>query len=101
MIVAFAGSFAVVVGAAVLLGLSWGVFMAVDQALINQVLPKADERGRDVGVMNLAVAGPNMVSPVLAAFALSSLGGYPGLYVFAGILTAIGAALVYRVRSVP
>ena len=100
-IMAFAGSFAMVIGAAVLLGLSWGVFMAVDQAMINQVLPKADERGRDVGVMNLAVAGPNMVSPVLAAFALSSLGGYPGLYVFAGILTAIGAVLVYRVRSVP
>ena len=100
-IMAFAGSFAMVVGAAVLLGLSWGVFMAVDQALINQVLPKADERGRDVGVMNLAVAGPNMAAPVLAAFALANLGGYPGLYVFAGALTAVGAVLVYRVRSVP
>lgn len=100
-IMAFAESFAMVVGAAVLLGLSWGVFMAVDQALINQVLPKADERGRDVGVMNLAVAGPNMAAPVLAAFALANLGGYPGLYVFAGVLTSVGAVLVYRVRSVP
>lgn len=97
---AFAQSFAPVVAAAVLLGLSWGVFMAVDQALINQVLPKPDERGRDVGLMNLAVAGPNMVSPVLAAVALSTFGGYPGLYVFAGVLTAVGAVLVYRVRSV-
>ena len=64
------------------------------------MLPKAEERGRDVGVMNLAVAGPNMAAPVLAAFALAQLGGYPGLYVFAGVLTAIGAVLVYRVRSV-
>ena len=63
--------------------------------------PRIHPVRRDVGVMNLAVAGPNMVSPVLAAFALSSLGGYPGLYVFAGILAAIGAVLVYRVRSVP
>ena len=99
-IMAVATSFTMVIGAAVLLGLSWGVFMAVDQALINQVLPKAEERGRDVGVMNLAVAGPNMAAPVLAAFALAQLGGYPGLYVFAGVLTAIGAVLVYRVRSV-
>ncbi|MFC3848817.1 MFS transporter [Corynebacterium hansenii] len=100
-VMAVAESFGTVVGAAVLLGLSWGVFMAVDQALINQVLPKADERGRDVGVMNLAVAGPNMAAPVLAAFALANLGGYPGLYFFAGALTAVGAVLVYGVRSVP
>ncbi|MFD5868152.1 MFS transporter [Corynebacterium sp. NPDC060344] len=99
-LMAVAESFAMVVGAAVLLGLSWGVFMAVDQALINQVLPKPEERGRDVGVMNLAVAGPNMAAPVLAAFALANLGGYPGLYIFAGVLTAVGAVLVYRVRSV-
>ena len=37
---------------------------------------------------------------LLPAFALAQLGGYPGLYVFAGVLTAIGAVLVYRVRSV-
>ena len=100
-VMAVAGSFVTVIVAAILLGLSWGVFMAVDQALINQVLPKADERGRDLGVMNLAVAGPNVAAPVLAAFALANLGGYPGLYVFAGVLTVIGAGLVYLVRGVP
>ncbi|WP_295628961.1 MFS transporter [uncultured Corynebacterium sp.] len=99
-VMAVAQSFEVVLGAAVLLGLSWGVFMAVDQALINQVLPRADARGRDMGIMNLAVAGPNVAAPALAAFALANLGGYPGLYVFAGVLTAVGAVLVYRVRSV-
>ena len=101
VVMAVAGSFVTVIVAAILLGLSWGVFMAVDQALINQVLPKADERGRDLGVMNLAVAGPNVAAPVLAAFALANLGGYPGLYVFAGVLTVIGAGLVYLVRGVP
>lgn len=101
VVMAVAGSFVTVVGAAVLLGLSWGVFMAVDQALINQVLPAAGERGRDLGLMNLAVAGPNVAAPVLAAFALANLGGYPGLYVFAAALTVAGAGLVYLVRGVP
>lgn len=100
-VMAAAGGFAVVVAAAVLLGLSWGVFMAVDQALINEVLPSAERRGRDVGVMNLAVAGPNTLAPLLAAAALGVLGGYPGLYLFAGAVTALGAAAVTRVRGVP
>lgn len=97
---AVASTFAVVVGAAVLLGLSWGVYMAVDQALINEVLPQAGQRGRDLGLMNVAVAGPNMAAPVLAAASLSLLGGYPGLYLFAGVLSAAGAVLIMRVRTV-
>ncbi|WP_448851328.1 MFS transporter [Corynebacterium sp. 335C] len=101
VLMAFATSFAVVVGAAVLLGLSWGVYMAVEQALINEVLPDADKRGRDVGVMNLAVAGPNALAPVLAAASLAWLGGYPGLYVFSAVITAVGAVIIRRVRTVP
>ena len=74
--------------------------MAVDQALINEVLPQAGQRGRDLGLMNVAVAGPNMAAPVLAAASLSLLGGYPGLYLFAGVLSAAGAVLIMRVRTV-
>lgn len=101
VLMAFAESFAAVVAAAVILGLSWGVYMAVDQALINEVLPDADARGRDVGVMNLAVAGPNVLAPVLAAASLAWLGGYPGLYVFSAAITAVGAVIIRRVRTVP
>lgn len=101
VLMAFAESFAAVVAAAVILGLSWGVYMAVDQALINEVLPDADTRGRDVGVMNLAVAGPNALAPVLAAASLAWLGGYPGLYVFSAAITAVGAVIIRQVRAVP
>lgn len=95
-----AATLAVVIAAAVVLGLAWGVFMAVDQALINEVLPDAASRGRDVGVMNLAVAGPNALAPVLAAAALAWLGGYPGLYLVAAAITLVGAVLVAKVRGV-
>ena len=100
VLMAFAGSFGVVVVAALVLGVSWGVYMAVDQALINQVLPNADARGRDMGVMNLAVAVPNSAAPVLAAIALAHLGGYPGLYLLAALLAVAGGVLVRFVRSV-
>ncbi|MBV7294955.1 MFS transporter [Corynebacterium sp. TAE3-ERU12] len=100
VLMAWATSFAIVIGGALVLGLAWGVFMAVDQALINEVLPSADRRGRDMGIMNLAVAGPNTLAPVLAAAALTGFGGYPGLYLFAAGLTLIGAVLIRQVRTV-
>lgn len=99
-VMAFAGSFGVVVVAALLLGVSWGVYMAIDQALINQVLPDAEARGRDMGVMNLAVAVPNSAAPVFAALALGHLGGYPGLYLLAAVLAVAGGLLIRFVRSV-
>ncbi len=95
----FAHSFWVVVIAAVILGLAWGIFTAVDQALINQVLPSASTRGRDMGLMSLAVGVPNMLAPVVAAFSLSMLGGYAGLYLTAAVLAAVGALSVMTVRG--
>lgn len=98
-IMAFAHTFWVVIVAAVVLGIAWGTFTAIDQALINQVLPHAQTRGRDIGYMSLAVATPNLLSPILAAFALSNLGGYAGLYIMAGVLAILGGFSVLNVKS--
>lgn len=100
VVMAFTVEWWVVVAAAVVLGASWGVYMAVDQALINEVLPTVANRGRDMGIMNLAVALPNALAPVIAAIALRNLGGYPGLYLLAAGLAILGGVLVYKVRSV-
>ena len=100
LIMAFALDWWVVVGAAAVLGVSWGVYLAIDQALINEVLPTVADRGRDMGIMNIAVALPNATSPVIAALALRHLGGYPGLYLLAGALALLGGLLVWKVRSV-
>lgn len=99
LLMAFAHSFPVVITAAVVLGASWGTFTAIDQALINQVLPHAKDRGRDIGLMHLAVLTPNMLSPLLAAFALLVFGGYPGLYVMSAGLALLGALSVTRVKG--
>ncbi len=99
LLMAFADGFGTVIVAAVVLGASWGTFTAIDQALINQVLPHREHRGRDVGLMHLAVLTPNLLSPLLAAFALLVLGGYPGLYLTAAGLAVVGAITVTRVKS--
>ena len=98
-IMAGARSFPLVIAAATILGVAWGTFTAIDQALINQVLPRAASRGRDVGYMSLSVMTANLLSPALAALALSALGGYPGLYLMSGLLALLGAIAVLNVRS--
>ena len=88
-----------IVGAAVL-GLGFGVFMAVDYALLTEVLPTAADVGRDLGVINIAAALPQVLAPALAAPLVASAGGYPALYLLAAAMTFLGAVLVGRIRGV-
>lgn len=91
---------AAMVGAAVL-GIGFGAYLAVDFALLTQVLPSAAARGKDMGVVNIAAALPQVVAPALALLAVKFLGGYMALFVLAAIIGLAAAALVYRIKSVP
>ena len=87
--------------AALVLGLGYGVYLAVDQALITQVLPNAEDRGRDLGVINVANALPQVLAPVIAAPIVTSLGGYPALYTATAVVTVVSGVLVRNIKSVP
>lgn len=98
-VLAFTSSFTMVVVGAVILGLSWGVYQAIDQALVNAVLPNEQERATHMGLMNLGVLLPNTLAPSIAAIALSLLGGYTGLYLLAGAMCLAGGVLVLKIQS--
>ncbi|MCW6009305.1 MFS transporter [Micromonospora sp. CPCC 205371] len=87
--------------AAVLLGAGYGVYLAVDAALITQVLPVATDRAKDLGVINIANSAPQVLGPALSAPIVVYLGGYPTLYAVTAAVTLLGSALVVRIRSVP
>ena len=87
--------------AAVLLGAGYGVYLAVDAALITQVLPEATDRGKDLGVINIANSAPQVLGPALSAPIVVHLGGYPTLYAVTAGITLLGSALVLNIRSVP
>ena len=87
--------------AALILGLGYGMYLAVDQALVTQVLPAAVDRGRDLGVINIANAAPQVFAPVIAAPIVTSGLGYTGFYVLTAVVTLLSAVLVTRIRSVP
>ena len=90
----------VAVGAAAVLGGGFGVFVAVDYALMTEVLPDAADAGRDLGIINIAAALPQVFAPLLAAPLVKSPGGYPSLYLLAAIVGLAGALLVRRIRGV-
>ncbi|WP_018135310.1 MFS transporter [Acaricomes phytoseiuli] len=87
------------IGAA-LLGIGQGVYLAVDLVLLTQVLPAAAHRGKDLGVINVANSLPQVLSGVLAAFFVVVIGSYVVLYAVAGIIVALGAVFVLKIKGV-
>lgn len=80
-------------------GLGIGTYLAVDQALMTQVLPSKADAGKDLGVLNVAQAGGQVLAPVAASIVIG-LTGYAGLYIFAGILSVLSAVAVLPIKSV-
>ena len=121
LILAFVPDFNIAIAAAGLLGLGYGSFMAVDQALATQVLPDAHSRGKDLGIMNIATAVPQAVAPLLGAAivvicaGLATTGievgstdagfagagaGFAGLFVASAITAALGGLAIIPIKSV-
>lgn len=101
--------------AAVVLGAGFGVYQAVDFALITQVLPGAGDRAKDLGVINIASALPQVLAPAIAGLILvlvRDLGGsvatqgeswslgYGVVYAVGFALCVLGSVFVTRIKSV-
>jgi predicted MFS family arabinose efflux permease len=81
-------------------GLFFGVYMAVDTAMVTLVLPRGEDAARDMGVLNIANAGPQIIAPFVASAIISTPGGYPALYVVAAVLAVAAALAIVPVKSV-
>jgi MFS family permease len=100
LMLAFVPSFDVAMVAAGFLGLGYGCFLSVDQALATQVLPYAAARGKDLGIMNIATTVPQAIAPLLGAFVVAALVGFQGLFLLSAIAALVGGLAVIPVRSV-
>lgn len=100
LILAFVPSFDAAIVAAGLLGLGYGCFLSVDQALATQVLPDQLSRGKDLGIMNIALTVPQAVAPMIGAFIVSATGGFAWLFLASGASALAGALAVQRVKGV-
>ncbi|WP_125773744.1 MFS transporter [Antribacter gilvus] len=86
-------------GYAVVMGIGFGAFQAVDTALISEVLPSAQDYGKDLGVVNIAATLPQAVAPALAGAIVVGL-GYAALFPFAIGVILLASVAVFGIKSV-
>jgi hypothetical protein len=86
--------------AAVLLGLGYGAFLAVDQAVIAKVLPSAASCAKDLGTINIGFWVPQAGGPALASVVVGSLGGYTALFAIAAVTSLAAALCIGRISVI-
>ena len=88
--------------AEVVMGLAYGVYSAVDTALVVDVLPNPDKPGKDLGVINIANSLPQSLAPAAGLILLGIGGGqnYTAMLWGAGVIALIGALVIIPIRKV-
>ena len=100
LILAFAPNWTGALLGASVLGVGFGCYLAVDFALITQVLPTSLSRGKDLGVLNVANSLPQVLAPLIAFPFVTLWGGYVSLYVAAAVIGLLGAVFVVKIKGV-
>lgn len=100
LMLAFVSSWAGVLVAAAIFGLGYGVYIAVDIALITEVLPSAGDRGKDMGVFNIANSLPQVIVPIIAVITVSSFHNYSVLFVVVAIAAVLSGVLIAPIKGV-
>lgn len=80
------------------IGFGFGMFQAVDTALMSQVLPSAKSFAKDLGVVNIAATLPQTFAPGFAG-AVVLVFGYEGLFPIGIVLSILGAVCVWFIKS--
>jgi MFS family permease len=82
-------------------GVGFGMYMAVDLALVVDVLPDGESAAKDLGVLNIAGALPFALAPAVApAVLMVGSGSYAVLYTVAAACAVAGALAVLPVKRV-
>ncbi len=99
MIPAFTHSWIGMLVFSALFGICLGAFLAVDLALMSLVLPDKANEGRDLAILVVAGAGPQIISPMMAG-ALINSAGYEALFLAGSLTAVIGGVLVFFIKGV-
>lgn len=100
VLLSLATTFAMYMVAVAVSGVGFGLYFAVDLALVTEVLPDPDHAAKDLGVFNYAGALPFTIAPALAPGILSlGAGSYSVLFAAAAACAAAGAFAVLPVKA--
>lgn len=81
-------------------GLGLGAFLSVDTALMTEVLPSEESRGKDLGILNTANTVPGIIAPLVTS-AIVGIGiGYPPVFIVSLVIIIIGSFSIFKIKSV-
>lgn len=90
-----------------LFGVGFGAYSSVDWALAVDVLPTAQNAGKDMGIWSAAFTLPAMLAPLVGAIILHLSGqisqttlGYQLVFALAALCMIAGAVFIFAVRNV-
>ena len=86
--------------ASAVLGLGFGTYLSVDMALVTFLLPKAENRGKDLGVIFMAQALAQLVAPVMAGIIVNGTHSYTVLFLVSAIIVFSGILAVLQIKTV-
>jgi MFS family permease len=101
-LIALAPSYTLFLGGVALLGVGHGVYEGVNLALVTEVLPdRARHAAKDLGLLNITNTLPQVIAPLAAPVILAvSQGDFTLLFLVAGAVPMVGAALLSPLKSV-
>lgn len=82
----------------IIAGFGFGMFQAVDTALMSEVLPSAKSFAKDLGVVNIAATLPQTLAPGIAGAIVLAF-GYAALFPIAIVLGILGALAVWPIKA--
>ena len=87
------------------MGLGFGTYIAIDLALMTEVLPVsaargADSAGRDLAILGIATTLPQAITPALAGALITIFGGYQVTFVAGAVFVLLGIVAIVPIRSV-
>jgi MFS family permease len=102
-LVATAGSYESFLVGFALTGLAHGAYFGTDLALVTDILRRrTGNSGRDLGILNITNALPQVLAPPLGALVLGATagGGYASLYLLAGACALAGTLAIAPLRTI-
>ena len=101
-LIAMAPSYTLFLCGVALLGVGHGVYEGVNLALVTEVLPDREHHAaKDLGLLNITNTLPQVIAPLAAPVILAmSQGNFTLLFLVAGAVPIVGAALLLPLKSV-
>lgn len=80
-------------------GLGMGIYQSVDTALMSEVLPSEASRGKDLGILNMANTGGQILAPFAASVLIGIGFGFVPIFIAASAVCVVGALAITPIKS--